>query len=139
MPPPSSKTRLIWSSPLELSGVGLTGSGHPGARLGSRGGTGSRNAPGARPRSPDNSSILQTATGQALTPPLVHQGDVHAIAWRADGAQLVTASEDHTARIWDISGDPGTVADWRAIADRGAYRLDPEGAVVGRDGAASRR
>ncbi|TMQ19399.1 MAG: hypothetical protein E6J90_18160 [Deltaproteobacteria bacterium] len=83
--------------------------------------------------------IWDAATGQALTPPLVHQGDVHAIAWRPDGAQLVTASEDHTTRIWDISGDPGTVADWRAIAERGAYRLDPDGAVVGRDGAASRR
>ena len=68
-----------------------------------------------------------------LLPPLAHQSDVHAVAWSPDGNRLVTASGDHTARIWDVSTEAGTLADWHAIADRCGYRLNGDGAVVTRE------
>jgi hypothetical protein len=36
---------------------------------------------------------------------------------------VVTASEDKTARVWDLALDNGTVADWARIAERSPYIL----------------
>ena len=47
--------------------------------------------------------------GNALTPPLEHQDQVHAAAVSPDGTRVVTASGDRTARVWDaMTGKPVT-------------------------------
>ncbi len=32
-----------------------------------------------------------------------HKGPVWSVAWSSDGHRLATASEDHTARVWDAA------------------------------------
>ena len=50
----------------------------------------------------------------ALTELRGHQGSVNSAAFSADGVQVVTASSDGTARIWNVSslekGDAFTIA-----------------------------
>ena len=77
--------------------------------------------------------MWDAVSGQPLMPPLVHKAWVNALAWSPDGTRLVTASEDGTARIWDVSWDTGTLADWHAIAERGEFRLNSDGILVARD------
>jgi tetratricopeptide (TPR) repeat protein len=45
--------------------------------------------------------VWDAATGQPLTPPLVHNGAVWHAAISPDGRRLVTASDDGKARLWD--------------------------------------
>ena len=82
----------------------------------------------------DNTArVWDAASGQAVTPPLVHaHGWVSAVAWSGDGRRIVTAS-GATAQLWDVSWDPGTLADWRAALDQGDYRLNKYGILVARD------
>lgn len=68
-----------------------------------------------------------------MTPPLVHKGGVEAVAWSPDGRRLATASYDRTARVSDVSGDTGTLADWRATLERCDYYLNDDGVLVVRD------
>jgi hypothetical protein len=75
---------------------------------------------------------------------LVGHGDrIHSAAWSPDGARIVTAAEDATARVWQVAdglvlaGHAGA-ADGRGVASRrgaGAHRVDRRG----RPGVASRR
>lgn len=52
----------------------------------------------------DNTArVWDTATGQALTPPLEHQDRVVLATFSPDGTKVITASWDNTARIWDAS------------------------------------
>lgn len=44
-----------------------------------------------------------------MTEPLKHGDDVNAAAFSPDGGRVVTASNDHTARVWDArTGQPLT-------------------------------
>lgn len=45
--------------------------------------------------------IWDAATGQPVTPPLVHDGPVRAVVWSPNGQQVATASDDKTARLWN--------------------------------------
>lgn len=38
-----------------------------------------------------------------------------------------------TARVWNVSWDTGTLADWRALRDRGDYYLNSDGVLVAKD------
>jgi WD40 repeat protein len=77
--------------------------------------------------------VWDAVSGELLAPPFAHHGSVNSVAWSPDGAQLVTAGEDGTARIWDVSWDIGTLADWHALAERGEFRLNSDGILVARD------
>ncbi len=61
-------------------------------------------------RDGDRSADLDRADSAALAAgcpiELPHQGRVEHLSWSRDGARLVTASGDGTARIWDASGAP---------------------------------
>jgi hypothetical protein len=46
---------------------------------------------------------------------------------------VATASDDQTARVWDVSWDTGTLADWRAALERCDYRLNDDGVLIARD------
>jgi WD40 repeat protein/Flp pilus assembly protein TadD len=66
---------------------------------------------------PDGNRILTVAkeiaqvwdrqTGQPLTTPIKHNGDIRDAHFSPDGRQIVTASADFTARVWDAqTGQP---------------------------------
>ena len=51
--------------------------------------------------------LWDAATGEALSEPMKHDGEVHSAQFSADGQRVVTASGDKTARLWDVlSGKP---------------------------------
>jgi WD40 repeat protein/serine/threonine protein kinase len=76
--------------------------------------------------------VWDAASGQPVSPRLVHRTFLTAVAWGPDGRHLATASADKTARVWDVL-DTGTLADWRAVAERCDYRLNSGGVMVERD------
>jgi WD40 repeat protein len=47
------------------------------------------------------SSEAVTTTGQQIVALCGHEGEVKIVTFSADGARIVTASYDHTARLWD--------------------------------------
>jgi WD40 repeat protein len=71
--------------------------------------------------------------GKPVTTPLTHQAPVLAVAWSPDGRRVATASADHTALVWDVSWDTGTLTDWLAALERCDYRLNDKGVLVERD------
>ena len=47
--------------------------------------------------------MWDTRTGERLNPALSHQGSVFAALFSPSGGTLLTASSDHTARLWESS------------------------------------
>ena len=47
--------------------------------------------------------VYDQATGQALTPPLKHEGTVIHALFSPDGQRVLTFSDDKTARLWDAA------------------------------------
>jgi WD40 repeat protein/tRNA A-37 threonylcarbamoyl transferase component Bud32 len=47
--------------------------------------------------------LWSVVTGQELTPPLRHQGEVMAVAFSPDGQSVLTGSQDGTARLWSAA------------------------------------
>jgi WD40 repeat protein len=66
-----------------------------------------------------------------MSPPLLHQAKVSAVAWSPDGTRLVTASLN-VVRMWDVSWSTGALDEWRAMLERCPYQLNTDGAVVAR-------
>jgi WD40 repeat protein len=62
--------------------------------------------------------VWDAVSGNPLSPPLVHQNIVHSAAFSPDGTRVVTASQDRTARVWSLPLASGTLAEWRALANR---------------------
>ena len=44
-----------------------------------------------------------TSAGQALMPPLRHEGAVTGVSFSPDGRRVLTAIRDETARVWDAA------------------------------------
>jgi hypothetical protein len=74
-----------------------------------------------------------------------HQGDVRAVAFGADATLLVTASDDATARVWDLAAGGSEMRRlrhtnrWRPARELLAVAFNPRGTAVataGRDGTA---
>jgi WD40 repeat protein len=40
-----------------------------------------------------------------------------------DGSRLVTASDDHTAQVWSVELDEGTLEEWSIVAGRSPFVL----------------
>jgi WD40 repeat protein len=54
--------------------------------------------------------VWDATTGHPVTPPLRHRGPVTHAAF-SSGDQIVTVSDDQSARLWDLSPDPRPVSD----------------------------
>jgi WD40 repeat protein len=83
-------------------------------------------------------ALFHTATASAVRLALHHDGPVTAVEFSADGARIVTASRDGTARVWDAATGapvtpplrhPGPVIDARIRGD-GTRVLTVSGDVV---------
>jgi WD40 repeat protein len=61
--------------------------------------------------------VWDATTGKPLSPPLEHQGGVWSAVFSPDGTRVITASNDRTARVWDVPLAPGTLSEWRALAE----------------------
>jgi len=67
--------------------------------------------------------VWDAVTGTPVTPPLEHHGPVQVAAWSPDGTRVVTAGFDHTARVWTLPIDTGSVEDWRVLARCSPFAL----------------
>ena len=74
--------------------------------------------------------VWDGVSGQLLAPPFAQAGRIYAVGWSPDGTRLLTGGEDRTARIWDVSWDTGTLADWRAVTERGDFRINSDGILI---------
>jgi WD40 repeat protein len=76
--------------------------------------------------------LWDVTTAKLLGPPLVHGGEVHALAFDPQGRHLWTGSWDGTVRRWSMpaprSGQAAAIRDW--IEAHTGQRLDESGAVV---------
>ena len=68
-----------------------------------------RRARGHRERRQDRAGVGRDGPARRSPSPSLHQGEVRAAAFSPDGARVVTASADGTARVWDArTGKPLT-------------------------------
>jgi RNA polymerase sigma factor (sigma-70 family) len=55
--------------------------------------------------------LIELATGRERHRFVGHKGRIHAVAFSADGTALVTAGDDTTALVWDLTGRLGAKAE----------------------------
>ena len=71
--------------------------------------------------------MLDAAAGRPAAPPARHEGTINRAALSPDGRAFVTASRDHTARVW-------AVADGRPLTPPLRHDREVEWAAWGPDG-----
>ncbi len=83
--------------------------------------------------SPDGNTIATSGSGKVLrfwdrttgrdrlATPEAHLGSVQAMLFADGGKSLISASDDHTVRIWDISGDSGRAGRQRSVLKHGGW------------------
>lgn len=62
-----------------------------------------------------------------------HSSDIHGLAFTADGSELISTSNDHTIRFWDVkSGTPTRILRLPIYAERnsGKQALSPDGSLL---------
>ncbi len=72
-------------------------------------------------------NILDTQTGQPVTPPLRHQGPVVEGAFSQDGTRVATGSYDGTIRIWDAKTGQLLAPPIAPKDGGGSFALSPDG------------
>jgi WD40 repeat protein/tetratricopeptide (TPR) repeat protein len=87
--------RLLWETPFQEEMVTIAAFSPNGKLVAT--------AWGERCDQPGEAHLWDVETGQPVQGPLRHAGAVYSIAFSPDGKYLVTASGDHTARIWDVA------------------------------------
>jgi WD40 repeat protein/tRNA A-37 threonylcarbamoyl transferase component Bud32 len=65
--------------------------------------------------SPVGVRVWEGATGDPISPPLIHPADVDCVSFSPDGRLLLTAS-DHAARVWPIDAHRKTADDFLRLA-----------------------
>ena len=66
--------------------------------------------------------VWDASTGDPISPPLPHGGDVTRVAFSPDGHRLVTGGLDGKARVWKLEADSRPLADLRSLAELLASR-----------------
>jgi WD40 repeat protein/serine/threonine protein kinase len=74
--------------------------------------------------------VLDAATGQEALAPLPHPNRVRAVRFRPDGAALLSAGVDGTARVWDTKTGAPLVAPLRQPQQMNAAEWSPDGTRI---------
>jgi WD40 repeat protein len=73
--------------------------------------------------------VWDIPSGKPLSPSRPHQDGVMSAVFSPDGTRIITTSDDHAAHIWDLPLTAGTLAEWRAIADRASPYILADGVL----------
>jgi tetratricopeptide (TPR) repeat protein len=65
--------------------------------------------------SPGGVRVWDAATGDPISPPLLHPADVDGVAFSPDGRQLLTAS-DHAGRLWPLAAEGNDAEEFLLLA-----------------------
>jgi len=82
-------------------------------------------------------NVWDADSGRLLASFAGHQEDVEAVAFFPGGSRLISASEDHTIKVWDIA-ERRVLLTAIGFGDDGYVSFTPEGCYAGSSGVESR-
>jgi WD40 repeat protein len=69
--------------------------------------------------------ILDAKTGKDASPPILHGFDVNTAEFSLDSKRIVTSSDDHTSRFWDLEARKGFI--FKHPSDVKSAKFSPDG------------